>query len=100
MTWTMIPVEEVGSSEEVGVRVEVVERRKVSRKGRFGNGRAAAGRFDVEEVIRQLRSLSEEDRGRCMRAFAAPSGGWVSSLSDGLQVELLHVLLHLLMSRF
>ena len=41
--------------------------------------------LDVEEVIRQLRCLSEEDRGRergCMRTFAVPSDGEVSSLSN------------------
>ena len=44
---------------------------------------ASGGRgLDVEEVIRQLRCLSEEDRGRCMRTFAVPSDGVVSSLSD------------------
>ena len=47
-------VEEADSSEEVGVWVEVWgNRRKVARKGRFGNGAASAGRFDVEQVIRQ-----------------------------------------------
>ena len=49
--------------------------------GRRGGG----GGFDVEEVIRQLRSLSEEDRARCMRAFAEPSDGEVSSLSDRVE---------------
>ena len=43
------------------------------------------GSFDVEEVIRQLRSLSEEDRARCMRAFAEPSDGEVSLLSDRVE---------------
>ena len=36
----------------------------------------------MEEVIRQLRCASEEDRERCMRTFAVPSDGEVSSLSD------------------
>ena len=44
---------------------------------------ASGGRgLDVEEVIRHLRCLSEEDRERCMRTFAVPSDGEVSSHSD------------------
>ena len=72
-------VEEAGSSEEVGVRVEVGKRRKVAREGRFFLGGAGSGGrgLDVEKLIRQLRCLSEEDRGRCMRAYVE-----VSSHSD------------------
>ena len=36
----------------------------------------------MEEVIRQLRGLSEEDRGRRLLTFAEPSDGEHSSLSD------------------
>ena len=35
-------VEEAGSSEEGGVRVEVGKRRKVARQGRFTSGRVAS----------------------------------------------------------
>ena len=77
-------VEEAGSSEVVGVRVEVGQRRKVARQGRFsGSGvGSGGGGLDVEEVIRQLRCLSEEDREQCMRTFAVQSDEEVSSLSD------------------
>ena len=77
-------VEEAGSSEEVRVRVEVGKRRKVARQGRFSGGvvGSGGGGSDVEEVIRQLRCLSEEDRERCMRTFAVQSDEEVSSLSD------------------
>ena len=34
---------------------------------------SGGGGLDVEEVIRQLRCLSEEDRERCMRTFAVLS---------------------------
>ena len=43
---------------------------------------SGGGGFVVEEVIRQWRCLSEEDRERCMRTFAVPSDGELSSLSD------------------
>ena len=77
-------VEEAGSSEEVGVRVEFGKRRKVAREGRFfWGGVGSGGRgLDVKDSIRQLRCLSEVDRGRCMRAYAVPSDVEVSSLSD------------------
>ena len=77
MTWKMMPLR--AGLKRWGVRVEVGKRRKkVAGQGRFTSGRGV----DVEEVIRQLRGLSEEDRGRCMRTFAEPSDGKVSSLSD------------------
>ena len=77
-------LEEAGSCEVVGVRVQVGKRRKVARQERFTGGRVALGRgeVDVEEIIRQLRGLSEEHWVRCMRTFAEPSDGEVSSLSD------------------
>ena len=56
--------------EEVGMRVEVGKRRKVARQGR-----------DVEEVVRKLSFLLEEDRERCMRTFAVQSDEEVSGLS-------------------
>ena len=40
----------------------------------------------MEEAIRQSRGLSEEDRERCMRTFAEPSDGELSSLSDEIAV--------------
>ena len=43
---------------------------------------SGGGRLDVEEVIRQLGFLSEEDRERCMRTFAVQSDEEVSGLSD------------------
>ena len=36
----------------------------------------------MEEVIRQLPFVFEEDRGRYIRNFAVPSHGELSSLSD------------------
>ena len=75
--------EEEGSSEEVGFR-EVGKRRKVARQWRCSGGRGSsgAGRLDVEEVIRQLRLFSEEDRGRCIRTFTVHSEEDLSGLSD------------------
>ena len=76
-------VGEAGSSEEVGVRVEVGKRRKVARQGRFsGGGGGSGGRLDVEEAIRQLHLLSEEDRERCIRPFTVQSDEDLSGLSD------------------
>ena len=68
--------EEAGSSEEVGVRVEVGKRRKVV----FPE--AGWGQEVKDEMWKKLRCLSEEDRERCMRTFAVPSDGELSSLSD------------------
>ena len=75
--------EEAGSSEEVGVRVEV-GKRKVARQGRSSESGVGlgGGGLDVEEEIRQLRCLSEEDRERCIGTFAVLSDEEVSSLSD------------------
>ena len=77
-------VAEAGSSDEVGVRVEVGKRRKVARQGRFSRcgGSSGGGRLDVEEVIRQLGFLSEEERGRCIRPFTVHSDEEISGLSD------------------
>ena len=75
MIWkTLLLLRRRGSSEEVGVRVEVGKRRKVAREGAFfsgsgGGGGSGGGRLDVEEVIRQLHLFSEVERGRCMRPF-------------------------------
>ena len=44
---------------------------------------SGGGRLDVEEVIRQLSFLSEEDREQCMRTFAVQSDEEISGLSDG-----------------
>ena len=82
---TLLLLQEAGSSEEVGVRVEVGKRRKVARQGRFtgGGGRAReVGRLDVEEVIRQLHLLSEEDRGWRIGPFTVQSEEDLSGLSD------------------
>ena len=38
--------------------------------------------MDVEEVIRQLHLLSEEDRERCIRPFTVQSEEDLSGLSD------------------
>ena len=82
-------VEEAGSSQEVGVRVEVGKRRKVARQGRFsgGGGSSGGGRLDVEEVIRQLHLLSEEDGERCIRPFSVQSEEDLSGSRMRIQVE-------------
>ena len=63
---------------------EVGKRRKVAGQGRFlwGRGSSGAGRLDVDEVIRQLRLFSEEDRGRCIRPFTVHCEEDLSGLSD------------------
>ena len=78
-------VEEAGSSEEVGVRVEVGKRRKVARQWRFSGcgGSLGGGRLDVEEVIRQLHLLPEEDRGRRIRPFTLQSEEDLSDENSG-----------------
>ena len=45
-------------------------------------GSASAGRLDVDRVIRELQSLSEQDRERCMRSVENYPGGEVSSLEE------------------
>ena len=82
-TWRILLLLKKGSSEDVGFR-EVGKRRKVARQGRFSGGRGSSGtgRLDVEEVIRQLRLCSEEDRGRCIRTFIVHGEEDLSGLSD------------------
>ena len=64
-------VEEAGSSEEVGVW---------GGSGRFTGGRVGVGeRGGGSSCV----VLSEENRERCMRTFAEPSDGQVSSLTFG-----------------
>ena len=62
------------------------KRRKVARQGRFsgerGGGGSGGGRLDVEEVIRQLHLLSEEDRGRRIRLSTVQSEEDLSGLPD------------------
>ena len=64
-----VVVEEADSTEEVGVQVEAGKTRKVAKRGRFGTGSASAGRIDIDRVIRELQSLSEQERERCMRSM-------------------------------
>ena len=64
-----VTVDEGGSSEEVGAEVEKGKRRKVLRRGRFSRrGEVFGTSVNLGDVIRILKGLSKEDRGRCMRS--------------------------------
>ena len=64
-----VTVDEGGSSGEVGAEVEKGKRRKVLRRGRFSRRDEAFGAsVNLLDVIRILKGLSKEDRGRCMRS--------------------------------
>ena len=63
-----VTVEEDGSSEEVGAEMEMGKRRKVLRRRRFSRGEAFGKSVNLGDVIRILKGLSKEDRGRCMRS--------------------------------
>ena len=76
-----VNVEEDGSSEEVGAEMEMGKKRKVLRRGRFSRRSGAVGKpVNLGEVIRILKGLSKEERGRCMRL--AEIDEELSSLSD------------------
>ena len=64
-----VTVDEGGSSGEVGAEVEKSKRRKVFRRGRFSRrGEAFGASVNLLNVVRILKGLSKEDRGRCMRS--------------------------------
>ena len=64
-----VTVDEGGSSGEVGAEVEKGKRRKVLRRGRFSRRNEAFGTsVNLLDVVRILKGLSKEDRGRCMRS--------------------------------
>ena len=76
-----VNVEEDGSSEEVGAEMDMGKKRKVLRRERFSRRGGAVGKqVNLEEVIRILKGLSKEERGRCMRS--AEIDEELSSLSD------------------
>ena len=76
-----VNVEEDGSSEEVGAEMEMGKKRKVLRRGRFSRRDGAVGKpANLGEVIRILKGLSKEERGRCMRSAEVDEE--LSSLSD------------------
>ena len=63
-----VTVEENGSSEEVGAEMEKGKRRKVVRRSRFSRRGGTVGEpVNLLDVIRILKGLSKEDRGRCIR---------------------------------
>ena len=47
----------------------------------MGERGSGGGRLDVEEAIRHMHLLSEEDRGRCIRPFTVQSEEDLSGLS-------------------
>ena len=72
--------ESADGAEEVEVEVEAGKKRKVVGWVRFRGGSASAGGVDVEVSIQQLRGLSKQDRGRCVRCWKTSSDTEVSSL--------------------
>ena len=94
-----VTVEEDGSSEEVGTEVEKGKGRKVLRRGRFSRRGGTFGEsVNLLDVIRILKGLSKEDRGRCMRsaeideALSSMSGGNSGGAAEGLNLTLATVL--------
>ena len=80
-----VTVDEGGSSGEVGTEVEKGKRRKVLRRERFsGRNEAFGASVNLLDVVRILKGLSKEDRGRCFRS--AEIGEELSSLSGGNSV--------------
>ena len=80
-----VTVDEGGSSGEVGTEVEKGKRRKVLRRGRFsGRNEAFGALVNLLDVVRILKGLSKEDRGRCFRS--AEIDEELSSLSGGNSV--------------
>ena len=80
-----VTVDEGGSSGEVGTEVEKGKRRKVLRRGRFSRRNEAFGAsVNLLDVVRILKGLSKEDRGRCFRS--AEIDEELSSLSGGNSV--------------
>ena len=56
-------------------------------RGRFSAGSASSEGIDVSRLIRELQSLSEQERERCMRAVENSAGSDVSSLEEEVPVE-------------
>ena len=64
-----VNVQKDEGSEEVGAEMEMGKKRKVLRRGRFSRRDGAVGKpVTLGEVIRILKGLSKEERGRCMRS--------------------------------
>ena len=88
-------VDEGGSSGEVGTEVEKGKRRKVLRRGRFSRRNEAFGAsVNLLDVVRILKGLSKEDRGRCFRSAEIDGSSLLCLV--GTQLELLRVLISLL----
>ena len=88
-----VTVEEDGSSEEVGAEMEKGKRRKVLRRSRFSRRGGTIGEpVNLLDVIRILKGLSKEDRGRCMRTaeldeeLSSLSGGNSGGAAEGLNL--------------
>ena len=88
-----VTVEEDGSSEEVGAEMEKGKRRKVLRRCRFSRRGGTIGEpVNLLDVIRILKGLSKEDRGRCMRTaeldeeLSSMSGGNSGGAAEGLNL--------------
>ena len=88
-----VTVEEDVSSEEVGTEMEKGKRRKVLRRGRFSRRGGTIGESVILlDVVRILKGLSKEDRGRCMRSaeiddeLSSMSGGNSGGAAEGLNL--------------